>query len=130
MILFYRNDRYLSMDKREAIDMTIRHLTIFVAVAESGVYERRCGASLYLSQPTVSQAIRELEKHYQWSVFLNVWERSCISQIGDRLLLPQAQEADPAVPAAGGTDAGIRGSLPTLKLGSTITVGTCLTPLF
>lgn len=40
--------------------MTIRHLSIFTAVAEYGTM---CAAAehLYLTQPTVSQAIRELE---------------------------------------------------------------------
>lgn len=43
--------------------MTIRHLNIFVAVADYGSMSA-AATHLYLSQPTVSQAIRELEKHY------------------------------------------------------------------
>lgn len=48
--------------------MTIRHLSIFTAVAEYGTM---CAAAehLYLTQPTVSQAIRELEKHYHCLLF-------------------------------------------------------------
>lgn len=48
--------------------MTIRHLTIFVAVADQGSMSA-AAAHLYLSQPTVSQAIRELEKHYNGLLF-------------------------------------------------------------
>ena len=40
--------------------MTIRHLTVFAAVAEQGSMSA-AAKHLYLSQPTVSQAIRELE---------------------------------------------------------------------
>ena len=43
--------------------MTIRYLTIFLAVAEYGTMSA-AAEHLYLSQPTISQAIRELEKHY------------------------------------------------------------------
>ena len=48
--------------------MTIRHLKIFLAVAE---YKTMSAAAekLYISQPTVSQAIRELEEHYHGLLF-------------------------------------------------------------
>ena len=42
--------------------MTIRHLKIFIAVAETGKMSL-AAQKLYLTQPTVSQAIRELEEH-------------------------------------------------------------------
>ena len=42
--------------------MTIRHLKIFIAVAETGKMSL-AAQRLYLTQPTVSQAIRELEEH-------------------------------------------------------------------
>ena len=44
--------------------MTIRHLKIFIAVAESASMSAAANR-LYLTQPTVSQAIRDLENHYQ-----------------------------------------------------------------
>ena len=47
--------------------MTIRHLTIFVAVADHGSMSA-AASYLYLSQPTISQAIRELEKHYNGQI--------------------------------------------------------------
>ena len=43
--------------------MTIRHLTIFLTVAQQGSMSS-AARMLYLSQPTVSQAIRELESNY------------------------------------------------------------------
>lgn len=48
--------------------MTIRHLTVFAAVAEQGSMSA-AAKHLYLSQPTVSQAIRELETHYNGLLF-------------------------------------------------------------
>ena len=48
--------------------MTIRHLKIFLKVAETGNMSL-AAKQLYLSQPTVSQAIRELEEHYDTQLF-------------------------------------------------------------
>ena len=42
--------------------MTIRHLKIFLAVAESGSMSA-AAKKLYITQPSVSQAVRELEDH-------------------------------------------------------------------
>ena len=47
--------------------MTIRHLKIFLAVAESGKMSL-AAEQLFITQPSVSQAIRELEEHYQTPV--------------------------------------------------------------
>ena len=41
--------------------MTLRHAEIFLAVYETGNM-RRAAESLYISQPTVSGAIREIEE--------------------------------------------------------------------
>ncbi len=43
--------------------MTIRHLRIFNEVVQSGKMSI-AAAKIYISQPTVSQAIKELEEHY------------------------------------------------------------------
>ena len=48
--------------------MTIRHLKIFIAVAEYGGM-RKASEVLYISQPSISQAIMELEKHYNVRLF-------------------------------------------------------------
>ena len=57
--------------------MTLRHLTIFLTVAQQGSMSGAARA-LYLSQPTVSQAIGELEKHYNGLLFERLG-KSCIS---------------------------------------------------
>mgnify|MGYP000036134164 FL=1 len=105
--------------------MTIRHLTIFVAVADHGSMSA-AASYLYLSQPTISQAIRELEKHYNGLLFERLGRKLYLKERG-RLLLPQArnlirqfQQIEELMLNQGQSS--------TLKLGSTITVGTCLTP--
>ena len=59
--------------------MTIRHLTVFAAVAEQGSMSA-AAKHLYLSQPTVSQAVRELEAHYNGLLF--------VSQNGESFFFP------------------------------------------
>lgn len=48
--------------------MTIRHLRIFIEVADTGKMSATA-AKLFIAQPTVSQAIRELEEHYGGLLF-------------------------------------------------------------
>lgn len=105
--------------------MTIRHLNIFVAVADFGSMSA-AASHLYLSQPTVSQAIRELEKHYNGLLFERLGKKLYLTERGE-LLLSRAREL---VHQFEETEELMlnQGQSPNLKLGSTITVGTCLTP--
>lgn len=105
--------------------MTIRHLNIFVAVADFGSMSA-AASHLYLSQPTVSQAIRELEKHYNGLLFERLGKKLYLTERG-KLLLSRAREL---VHQFEETEELMlnQGQSPNLKLGSTITVGTCLTP--
>ena len=66
--------------------MTIRHLRIFIAVADSGTMSA-AAHKLYLTQPTVSQAIAELEKHYGILLFERLSQRLYITEEGRNLLL-------------------------------------------
>ena len=65
--------------------MTIRHLNIFLAVAEYGTMSA-AAEHLYLSQPTVSQAVRELEQHYHCLLFERLGKKLYLTDQG-RLLL-------------------------------------------
>lgn len=105
--------------------MTIRHLNVFVAVADFGSMSA-AASHLYISQPTVSQAIRELEKHYNGLLFERLGKKLYLTERGT-LLLPRAREL---VHQFEETEELMlnQGQSSTLKLGSTITVGTCLTP--
>jgi DNA-binding transcriptional LysR family regulator len=48
--------------------VTIRHLRIFIEVVDSGKMST-AASRLFISQPTVSQAIKELEEHYGGLLF-------------------------------------------------------------
>lgn len=65
--------------------MTIRHLRIFVAVATTG---KMCDAAdqLFISQPTVSQAIKELEEYYNSLLFERLGRKLHITKAGKQLL--------------------------------------------
>ena len=105
--------------------MTLRHLLIFMTVAEQGSMSA-AARTLYLSQPTVSQAIRELETHYNGLLFERFGKKLYLTDRG-KLLLPQARELVHSFQHLEEMMLN-QGQSSTLKLGSTITVGTCLTP--
>lgn len=107
--------------------MTVRHLMIFITVAEQGSMSA-AAKSLYLSQPTVSQTIRELEKHYNGLLFERFGKKLYLTERG-KLLLPHAKELVQNFQHLEEMMLN-QGQAPILRLGSTITVGTCLTPAF
>lgn len=103
--------------------MTIRHLKIFIAVAETGLMSAAANR-LYLTQPTVSQAIRDLEDHYHVQLFERLHKKLYITKEGEQLL-------SLALMAVGNFDhlelsmQRLQERL-TLRIGSSLTVGTCL----
>lgn len=105
--------------------MTIRHLKIFIAVAETGSMSA-AAQQLYLSQPTVSQAIRELEAHYQVRLFERLSRKLYITEEGSQLL-SLAHQAVGQFETLENTMHQKR-ETPSLRIGSSITVGTCLIP--
>lgn len=103
--------------------MTIRHLKIFIAVAE---YESMSAAAnrLYLTQPTVSQAIRDLETHYQVHLFERLHKKLFITEEGKQLL----ELARMAVGSFDSLELSMQRFQErlSLRIGSSLTVGTCL----
>lgn len=103
--------------------MTIRHLKIFIAVAETG-FMSAAANRLYLTQPTVSQAIRDLEDHYHVQLFERLHKKLYITQEGQHLL-------NLALMTVGNFDhlelsmQRLTEQIP-LRIGSSLTVGTCL----
>lgn len=65
--------------------MTLRHFRIFVEVATTGSITQ-AARSLYLTQPTVSTSIRELEEHYGTHFFDRINQRLRITGEGRRFL--------------------------------------------
>ena len=64
--------------------MTKRHLEIFAAVYESGSMTRAAG-TLFMTQPAVSQAIRELEEYYETQLFERTSRGLVPTAAGDEL---------------------------------------------
>ncbi|MGH4117179.1 LysR family transcriptional regulator [Clostridium sp.] len=102
--------------------MTIRHLTIFIEVAD------RCNMSLaaknlYISQPSVSQAISQLENFYGIKIFERLSKKLYITGEGTQLL----SYARHIVSLFNEMEENFKNSSNTLlKIGGTITVGACV----
>lgn len=105
--------------------LTIRHLRIFVAVATIG---KMCDAAdqLFLSQPTVSQAIKELEEHYEVLLFERLGKKLHITEPGEKLLfysqklLTEYDNIEKRMLEMS--------SIKKINIGATITIGNCLLP--
>ena len=64
--------------------MTIRHMRIFVAVVHENSITGAAG-KLYLSQPAVSLAVRELEEYYGVRLFERMSRRIFVTEAGRKL---------------------------------------------
>ena len=65
--------------------MTIRHLKVFLAVAETGKMSAAAD-QLFIAQPSVSQAIADIEKYYNVRLFERLSRKLYITPAGERLL--------------------------------------------
>ena len=65
--------------------MTIRHLKIFAAVADTGGMSKAARA-LHISQPGISQAISELERYYGVRLFERLSQKLFLTREGELLL--------------------------------------------
>ena len=64
--------------------MTLRHFQIFLCVCdEDGM--TRAAEKLHISQPSVSQAIRELEEHYGTRLFERLGQTLFLTAAGEGL---------------------------------------------
>ena len=103
--------------------MTIRHLQVFIAVAETGTMSE-AATRLYISQPTVSQTIRELEEEGEVRLFERLGKRLHITDAGVQLLAHARKvlEAFKSLERSF-TKGGLQESI---RVGGTMTIGTCL----
>ncbi|MHB1253393.1 MAG: LysR family transcriptional regulator [Candidatus Humimicrobiaceae bacterium] len=105
--------------------MTLRHLKIFITVVDCGSMTAASEA-LFIAQPTVSQAVSELEDYYGVKLFDRLSRRLYITEIG-KYLLSYARHIialfDEMEQAMKNPDkSGI------LKIGASVTVGAYLLP--
>lgn len=103
--------------------MTIRHLKIFLAVAKTGSMSQ-AASKFFISQPTVSQTIAELEEHYHTRLFERLSRRLYITPEGEQLL-DYAQHVIASFDELEENMHQLR-QRQLLRMGASVTVGTCL----
>lgn len=103
--------------------MTIRHLEIFIAVADCGKM-RVAAEQLFISQPSVSQAISDIEKYYGIKLFERLSKKLFITESGEKLL----KYARHIVGTFKDMEFDMKnaGHDLCLRIGGTVTVGTCI----
>lgn len=105
--------------------MDIRHLRIFLAVVETGSMNK-AAKQLFIAQPTVSQAIKELEEYYDVLLFERLNQKLVITDQGKKLF----SLASDAVEVFDHLEITMKNvaERPLLKIGSSVSVGTALLP--
>lgn len=103
--------------------MTIRHLRIFVEVAKTGKMSI-AAQRLFISQPTVSQAIRELEDHYGQKLFDRLSKKLYITSFGKELFTYATQVVEQFDNLEKKMNDNLH--IENLRIGASVTVGTCL----
>lgn len=103
--------------------MTLRVLKIFIAVAEEQNMHR-AAERLYVSQPSISQAISDLEKEYHVKLFERISQRLYLTDIAKELLtyayrVVRAYEEMENMLLT-------KGQFKQIKIGTSVSVGTCL----
>ena len=105
--------------------MTIRHLKIFTEVARQGSVTG-AARKLYLTQPAVSLALRELEEHYGTRLFDRLGRGLQITDSGRRLLEYAGPLADAFEEMERAMEDPDRAGQ--IRIGSSLTIGACLLP--
>jgi DNA-binding transcriptional LysR family regulator len=98
--------------------MTLRHFKIFVAVCDT-MNMTAAAETLFMSQSAVSQAISELEKHYDVRLFERLSKKLYLTQAGQRLLSYARQIIR--------MDAEAENNMKTLRENSSIRIGASVT---
>jgi DNA-binding transcriptional LysR family regulator len=109
------------------MNMTIRHLRIFVAVCASKSITAAAGP-LYMSQPAVSLAIKEIEEHYGIRLFDRLARNIQITADGKRMLdyaIHIVDLFDDMERAMRNADA-----IGEMRIGCSLTIGACLMPAY
>ena len=100
--------------------MTLRHFRIFTAVVDCRTMHQ-AAESLYLSQPGISQAIREMENHYQVRLFERYKKKLILTADGEKLLkycrvlLAEYDSLEQVMKEAR--------EIPVIRVGATVSVG-------
>lgn len=111
------------LERRKTV--TLRHLEIYVKVVETGSMST-ASKELFVTQPTVSGAISELEKEYKVVLFERLNKRIYITKEGEKLymyarkMLSIAEDMERQI--------GSNEDNSPVRIGATVTIGTCMLP--
>ncbi len=105
--------------------MNLRHLKIFVTVCDCGSITAAAN-KLFVSQPSVSAAIREIETEFQVKLFDRISKKLYLSEAGKQLL----EQARYLISQYDSLEAGLRNweMEGILRIGSSITIGNRFLP--
>lgn len=103
--------------------MTLRHLTIFMAVVEAGGMNK-AAKKLHLSQPSISLAIAELEEHYGVKLFERLSQRLYLTKDGELLLSFSRHILDSYKQMEDMMNQSVEKTQ--IQIGCSISIGTCL----
>lgn len=107
--------------------MTLRHLEIFLKVAETGSM-RAAAEELFITQPTVSTSIAELEKEWGVLLFERLNRRLYITDAGQKLKI-YARKMQNLQDEISRQIVSAKDNIP-ITIGATVTIGTCILPQY
>ena len=103
--------------------MTIRHLKIFKTVADLGGMSK-AAKELHITQPSISQAIAELEKYYGVKLFERLSQKIYLTKEGELMLSFSRHILDSFEQMEASMNQAVEKS--SLSIGFSVSVGTCL----
>lgn len=103
--------------------MTLRHLAIFLRVCDNRSMTK-AAEILHIAQPSISQAVQELESHYRVQLFERLGRKLFLTAAGEKLLT----FARHIVNLNAQTEEAMRqfGSVYRVRLGASVTIGQCV----
>ena len=106
--------------------MTLRHIKIFLAVCDCDCNTTKAAEELFMTQPAVSLAIKELEQYYGVVLFDRIGRRLRISEAG----LHFKEYAVPISALFDDMEKGMRNwdAFGVLRVGASITIGAQFLP--
>lgn len=105
--------------------MTLHHLEVFAAVCQEKTMHA-AAEKLNLSQPAISKIISDLEKYYHIRLFERINRRLYLTPIGETMLEHTLHILE--VYHSMEEDINIYGQTNHIRIGSSVSVGTCLLP--
>lgn len=103
--------------------MTIRHLKIFTTVADAGGMSK-AAKELHITQPSISQAIAELERYYGVKLFERLSQKIYLTKEGELMLSFSRHILDSFEQMEKAMNQAVEKS--SLRIGCSVSVGTCL----